>query len=71
MIHQVKMKPNTKSTAISIHHHTFHTSVLWHELKPKILPVVRVIVIAIAIMKNTIMKNLHKPCTKQKVQLKC
>ena len=32
MIHQVKMKPNTRGMAASNHHQALHVCALWHEI---------------------------------------
>jgi hypothetical protein len=58
MIHLVKMNPNIRDTTTNIHHHVLLTSGLYHEVKLKTHPLVRVIVVVIAMMKNLLTKNL-------------
>ena len=62
MIHQVKMKPNTRGVATSTHHQALHICALWHEVM-KVLAQVIVIVM----MSYLVMSNL---CNKMSIMLK-
>ena len=72
MIHQVKMKPNTRGQATSTHHQALLVYALWHKVK-KVHPLVRVIVMMKCLLFNELVQeNLKyaKACTSQQKKLK-
>jgi hypothetical protein len=58
MIHQVNMKPNTRYTTSSIHHHTSLAAIIWHKVILKTHSLVRLIVIIM--MKNHSINYMNK-----------
>jgi hypothetical protein len=54
MIHQVKMKPNTRGAAASTHHQALHMCALWHEVT-----IVHAQVIVIVMMSYLLMIKLY------------
>lgn len=76
MIHQVKIKLKIRDMATITLHLALLMNALWHEVTPKIHPLVRMIVIAIAKIKSPLLKELMQAIiffeevfTKQKISI--